>query len=108
MAKKPDPKEALLLALYTEYNRDAGDYRRATAGLLAMNTKHLHLIRKGVIAARFPRSFFRYTTSPTYRSIACLTKAAVPSPPAPSMLAVNAASSVYMRPRLKRMGGVQS
>lgn len=36
MAKKPDPKEALLLALYTEYNRDAGDYRHATAGLLEM------------------------------------------------------------------------
>lgn len=36
MAKKHDAKDALLLALYAEYNKDAGDFRRATAGLLEM------------------------------------------------------------------------
>ena len=36
MAKKQDPKDLLLLALYAEFNKEAGDYRMATARLLDM------------------------------------------------------------------------
>ena len=36
MAKKPDPKDLLLLALYAEFNKPSGDYRLVTARLLDM------------------------------------------------------------------------
>lgn len=39
MAKRIDPKQALLLALYAEYNKDAGDYRVVRADLLEMEQK---------------------------------------------------------------------
>lgn len=36
MAKKSDPKDLLLLALYAEFNKPSGDYRLVTADLLDM------------------------------------------------------------------------
>ena len=39
MARKRDPKDILLLALYAEYNRDSGDYRLVRPALLDMDHK---------------------------------------------------------------------
>lgn len=42
MAKKQDPKDILLLALYAEFNKDAGDYRMATPRMLDMESRVSH------------------------------------------------------------------
>jgi hypothetical protein len=39
MARRPDPKELVLLGLYAEYNKDAGDYRMVNASLLELEPK---------------------------------------------------------------------